>query len=116
MRTRITEMLGIDIPVVQAPMSYIARAKLASAVSNAGGMGIIETTSGQIDDIKAEIAKTRDLDRLKDQYFGGQVDVAVPFGGQVMGRIDEVPPVADILRGAWDDCQLRLRRSGQAAG
>ncbi|MYG72319.1 MAG: hypothetical protein F4197_07565, partial [Acidimicrobiia bacterium] len=55
------------------------------------------------------------LDRLMDQYFGGQMDVAVPFGGQVMGRIDEVRPVADILREAWDDCQVRLRQLGQAA-
>ena len=50
-----------------------------------------------------------------DQYFGGQMDVAVPFGGQVMGRIDEVCPVADILSQAWEDCQARLRRLGQAA-
>ncbi|MSY92372.1 MAG: nitronate monooxygenase, partial [Actinobacteria bacterium] len=40
---RITRMLGIEIPIVQAPMGYIARAQLASAVSNAGAMGIIET-------------------------------------------------------------------------
>ena len=61
MRTRITEMLGIEIPIVQAPMGYIARAQLASAVSNAGGLGIIETSSGQLDEIKVEIAKMRDL-------------------------------------------------------
>ena len=36
MKTRITELLGIEIPVVQAPMGYIARAQLASAVSAAG--------------------------------------------------------------------------------
>ncbi|MSY72193.1 MAG: nitronate monooxygenase, partial [Actinobacteria bacterium] len=34
MRTTVTEMLGIDIPIVQAPMGFIARAQLASAVSN----------------------------------------------------------------------------------
>jgi len=61
MRTRVTEMLGIDIPIVQAPMGFIARAQLASAVSNAGGMGIIEMSSGQLDVIKDEIAKMRDL-------------------------------------------------------
>src|SRR2546423_2066190 len=37
MRTRITEMLGIEYPIVQAPMGFIARAQLASAVANAGG-------------------------------------------------------------------------------
>jgi len=38
---RVTEMLGCEIPIVQAPMGWIARAQLASAVSNAGAMGII---------------------------------------------------------------------------
>jgi enoyl-[acyl-carrier protein] reductase II len=61
MQTRVTEMLGIEIPIVQAPMGFIARAQLASAVSNAGGMGIIEMSSGQLDIIKDEIAKMRDL-------------------------------------------------------
>ncbi len=45
-RNRVTELLGVDVPIVQAPMGWIARAQLASAVSNAGGMGIIETSSG----------------------------------------------------------------------
>jgi enoyl-[acyl-carrier protein] reductase II len=60
-RTRVTEMLGIEIPIVQAPMGFIARAQLASAVSNAGGMGIIETSSGRLDEVRDEIAKMRDL-------------------------------------------------------
>jgi enoyl-[acyl-carrier protein] reductase II len=60
-KTRVTEQLGITIPIIQAPMGYIARAQLASAVSNAGGMGIIETSSGRLDEIRVEIAKMRDL-------------------------------------------------------
>lgn len=61
MKTRITELLGVEIPVIQAPMGYIARAQLASAVSNAGGLGIVETSSGQLEDVKEEFAKMRDL-------------------------------------------------------
>lgn len=61
MKTRLTEMLGIEIPIVQAPMGWIARSRLASAVSNAGGLGIIETSSGDLDTIKAEILAMRDL-------------------------------------------------------
>lgn len=61
MQNRVTQMLGIDIPILQAPMGFIARAQLASAVSNAGGMGIIETGSGRLDEIRDEIAKMRDL-------------------------------------------------------
>lgn len=73
-RNRVTEMLGVDIPIVQAPMGWIARAQLASAVSNAGGLGIIETSSGELDNVKAEIAKMRDL---TDKPFG--VNIAQAF-------------------------------------
>ena len=41
---RVTRMLGIDYPIVQAPMGWIARSQLASAVSNSGALGIIETS------------------------------------------------------------------------
>jgi enoyl-[acyl-carrier protein] reductase II len=61
MYSRVAELLGIDIPIIQAPMGYIARSQLASAVSNAGGMGIVETSSGKLDEVRAEIAKMRDL-------------------------------------------------------
>ena len=44
---RITEMLGCKYPIIQAPMGWIARSNLASAVSNAGAFGIIETSSGE---------------------------------------------------------------------
>ena len=60
-KNRVTEMLGIETPIVQAPMGWIARSQLASAVSNAGGMGIIETSSGELDVIKQEIKRMRTL-------------------------------------------------------
>lgn len=71
---RITQALGIDYPIIQAPMGWIARSQLASAVSNAGGMGIIETSSGELDAIKNEIARMRDL---TDRPFG--VNIAQAF-------------------------------------
>lgn len=73
-RNRVTEMLGVEIPIVQAPMGWIARAKLASAVSNAGAMGIIETSSGELDAVQDEIRKMRDL---TDKPFG--VNIAQAF-------------------------------------
>jgi len=73
-RTRVTELLGVDYPIVQAPMGYIARAQLASAVSAAGGLGIIETSSGQLDQVRDEIVKMRDL---TDKPFG--VNIAQLF-------------------------------------
>lgn len=74
MKTAITELLGIDYPIIQAPMGWIARSQLASAVSNAGGMGIIETSSGELDAIKNEIQKMR---QLTDKPFG--VNIAQAF-------------------------------------
>lgn len=71
---RITEMLGVELPILQAPMGWIARSQLASAVSNAGGMGIIETSSGELDIVKEEIRKMRDL---TDKPFG--VNIAQAF-------------------------------------
>ena len=55
-------------------MGWIARAQLASAVSNAGGLGIIETSSGELDAVRDEIRKMRDL---TDKPFG--VNIAQLF-------------------------------------
>ncbi len=71
---RVTELLGVDIPIVQAPMGWIARSPLASAVSNAGAMGIIETSSGELDVVRGEIRKMREL---TDKPFG--VNIAQAF-------------------------------------
>lgn len=54
-------MLGVEYPIVQAPMGFIARSKLASAVSNAGGLGVIETSSGRLEEVRDEIVRMRDL-------------------------------------------------------
>jgi enoyl-[acyl-carrier protein] reductase II len=59
--SRVARRLGVDYPIVQAPMGFIARARLASAVSNAGGLGVIETSSGRLGEIRDEIAKMADL-------------------------------------------------------
>lgn len=73
-KTRITEMLGIEKPIIQAAMGWIARSQLSSAVSNAGGMGIIETSSGELDVIREEIRKMK---TLTGKPFG--VNVAQAF-------------------------------------
>lgn len=73
-KNRVTEMLGVEIPLVQAPMGWIARSQLASAVSNCGALGIIETSSGELDAIREEIKKMR---VLTDQPFG--VNIAQAF-------------------------------------
>ncbi|MGA0356124.1 MAG: NAD(P)H-dependent flavin oxidoreductase [Ilumatobacteraceae bacterium] len=71
---RVTRDLGVDIPIVQAPMGWIARSRLASAVSAAGACGIIETSSGELDAVREEIRAMRDL---TDRPFG--VNIAQAF-------------------------------------
>ena len=71
---RITRLLGVEYPIIQAPMGWIARAQLASAVCEAGGLGIIETSSGQLDAVRDEIRKMRQLTK---KPFG--VNIAQAF-------------------------------------
>jgi enoyl-[acyl-carrier protein] reductase II len=71
---RLTTLLGVEFPIIQAPMGWIARSPLASAVSNAGALGIIETSSGELDVIRTEIIRMREL---TDKPFG--VNIAQLF-------------------------------------
>ena len=72
--TRVTQLLGTRYPIVQAPMGWIARSRLASAVSRAGACGIIETSSGELDAVRGEILRMREL---TDKPFG--VNIAQAF-------------------------------------
>ena len=68
MKTRITELLGIEHPIIQGGMHYVGYAKLAAAVSNAGGLGIITAlTLGTPELLAKEIALCREM---TDQPFG----------------------------------------------
>ena len=64
---RVTKHTGSRYPIIQAPMGWIARSRLASSVCEAGGMGVIETSSGEIDNCKREIQM---MSELTDKPFG----------------------------------------------
>ena len=64
---RVTDHTGSKYPIIQAPMGWIARSQLASAVCEAGGMGIIETSSGEVDNCKKEIQM---MSKLTSKPFG----------------------------------------------
>jgi len=110
-QTRVTEMLGIEIPIVQAPMGWIARSQLASAVSDAGGLGIIETSSGELDAVTAEILKMRSL---TDKPFG--VNIAQHFVRDPMALVDFVAEneISFVTTSAGDPAVLvpRLKELG----
>lgn len=72
-KTRITELFGIDYPIVQGGMRWVARAELAAAVGNAGGIGFISAhTHPTPDDLAREIEKVR---ALSDKPFGVNLTV-----------------------------------------
>lgn len=73
LKTRITEILNIEYPIIQGGMMWLATAELAAAVSNAGGFGIIAAlNSGSGEGLKAEIRKCKDL---TDKPFGVNVSM-----------------------------------------
>lgn len=68
LKTRITELLGIEYPIVQGGMMWVGRAELAAAVSNAGGLGILTAlTQPSPDDLRKEIERCRSM---TDKPFG----------------------------------------------
>ena len=76
-KTRITEMLGIQHPILQGGMQWLAKAELVSAVSNAGGLGFITAVSFSTpDELRAEIRKTRDM---TDKPFGVNISMLPVF-------------------------------------
>jgi enoyl-[acyl-carrier protein] reductase II len=78
---RVCELARIDIPIIQAPMTYIAGARLAAAVSDAGGLGIVETTSEQG---RADLRRVRSL-------------TARPVGANIALLFNRDPSVVDLL-------------------
>jgi enoyl-[acyl-carrier protein] reductase II len=83
---RVTRMTGTQYPIIQAPMGWIARAQLASAVSNAGGLGIIETSSGELDNIKREVQLMREM---TDKPFGMNVALSYVKGTNIIDFVIE---------------------------
>jgi enoyl-[acyl-carrier protein] reductase II len=83
---RVTRMTGTEYPIIQAPMGWIARSQLASAVSNAGGLGIIETSSGELDNIKREVQLMREL---TDKPFGMNVALSYVKGTNIIDFVIE---------------------------
>lgn len=91
MKTRITELLGIRYPIIQGGMQWVGLAELASAVSNAGGLGLLTALTQQTPDaLRREIERTR---ALTDRPFGVNLTIlpAVkppPYAEYVQAIID----------------------------
>ncbi|WP_294284292.1 nitronate monooxygenase family protein [uncultured Sphingomonas sp.] len=91
LRTRITDLLGIEHPVVQGGMMWVGRAELAAAVSNAGGLGILTAlTQPTPDDLRREIERCR---TMTDKPFGVNLTILPSVSP---------PPYADYRRAIID--------------
>jgi enoyl-[acyl-carrier protein] reductase II len=69
---RVTELLGVDIPILQAPMGWVAKPPLVAAVSEAGAMGLVPGSLGT-EEVRADIRRTREL---TDKPFGLNLPLA----------------------------------------
>jgi nitronate monooxygenase len=97
-KTRITELLGIQYPILQAGMRFASRAELAAAVGNAGGLGFISAhTQPTPDALRAEIQRVREL---SSRPFGVNLTVlaanqGIDYDGFVAAIIDSAVPVVE---------------------
>lgn len=76
MKTRITELLGIQYPIIQGGMAWVADYSLAAAVSQAGGLGLIGAASMPGDVLRAQIQEAK---KLTDKPFGVNVMLMSPY-------------------------------------
>lgn len=91
MKTRVTEQLGIRYPILQGGMQWVGKAELASAVSNAGCLGIVTAlTQPTPEDLAREIARTR---ALTDRPFGVNLTILPTINP---------PPYSDYLQAIID--------------
>lgn len=110
MKTRITELLGIEYPIIQGGMAWVATAELAAAVSNAGGIGLIAAGNAPADVVREQIAKAR---ALTDKPFGVNVMLMSPYAEEVMNMLVEEKP-AVVATGAGNPAKYipALKESG----
>lgn len=80
MKNRICDLLGIEYPVFQGGMAWVADASLAAAVSNAGGLGLISSVNAGTEAVRNEIRKCR---KLTDKPFGVNIMLQAPNAPEI---------------------------------
>ena len=92
MKTRITELLGIQYPIFQGGMAWVAEANLAAAVSNAGGLGIIAGMNSNGEQLREQIRKIREI---TNKPYGVNVMLMSPYADEVAQVVveEKVPVV-----------------------
>lgn len=92
MKTAVTELLGIEYPVIQGGMAWVAEHSLASAVSEAGGLGIIAAANAPCDYVREEIRKVK---ARTDKPFGVNIMLLSPYAEEIAKLVveEKVPVV-----------------------
>jgi len=96
LKTAICDLFGIEYPIIQGGMAHVATAELVSAVSNAGGLGIIGSGAADADWVRQQIYLTR---QQTDKPFGVNILLISPFAEQVIDMVLE-ERVAVVTTGA----------------
>ena len=86
MKSRICELLGIEYPIFQGGMAWVAEHTLAAAVSNAGGLGIIAAANAPTEVVRDEIRKTKEL---TDKPFGVNIMLLSPYADEIAKLVVE---------------------------
>lgn len=91
MKTELTELLKIEYPVIQGGMAWVAEYHLASAVSNAGGLGLIGAANAPADWVRDQVRKMKELTK---KPFGVNIMLMSPFADEVAKvMVEEKVPV-----------------------
>lgn len=86
MKTEITELLGIEYPIIQGGMAWVAEHHLAAAVSEAGGLGLIGAASAPAEWVREQVQKAK---ALTDKPFGVNIMLMSPYADEVAKVIVE---------------------------
>jgi len=96
MKTRVTELLGVEKPIIQGGMAWVAESHLAAAVSEAGGFGLIGAANAPADVVRNYI---REAKELTDKPFGVNIMLLSPFADDIAQVVVE-EGVAAVTTGA----------------
>lgn len=86
MKTEVTELLGIEYPIIQGGMAWVAEYHLAAAVSAAGGLGLIGAASAPADWVRQQV---REVKKLTDKPFGVNIMLMSPYADEVAQVVAE---------------------------
>ena len=92
MKTEVTKLLGIEYPIIQGGMAWVAEYHLAAAVSEAGGLGLIGAASAPAEWVRQQVQEVK---KLTDKPFGVNIMLMSPYADEIAKVIveEKVPVV-----------------------